>query len=460
MAEPGTAHPLAAFLWSVLRDRSEADRRLVYEAARRRLGHRDTTEKQDLALEALHGWMRINESVHAPSRRQYDAFRNGLPERTLWPSATVIKNAFGGWSKAAAAADGRPEPDCTSRRLISNGRAVDREQTVAALREWEASLGDEPRRETDYFAWARKQLEDPDSPYTNISTSSRTIARLFGGWEGALGEVGALARRRGLGDQRRTRRRPTRARPTHPTAAAGSARPAPSRPSRNPSSRQPTRPPTFDLSTAPEASNATYSGEELIAWVRWAAAILHAHEVGQLTIGAYEDLRNAVLDQELQRNRPRRMPSAQSILRRFRSWFDAQEQAGLSPSTEIEQATRQPPYQQTALTAAMAEASHYIYGEEAGHVDGEEPVDNQLREVDTRLTEAEYMEWRCEILAEQEPDAPARRIPCAAVIRRHLGGQAHRWRDAIAAGQRELAAQEGGSLSNATASPNTRAETN
>src|SRR5438128_2621572 len=100
MATRERAHPLARRSWSMLRDRSEADRRLVFNALQRRLGTGATHEKQEIALYALHRWMERTGAGRAPSRRQYDAFRDDQDDPAAWPSATLIRNAFGGWEAA------------------------------------------------------------------------------------------------------------------------------------------------------------------------------------------------------------------------------------------------------------------------------------------------------------------------------------------------------------------------
>ena len=112
------AHPLAAVLWGILRDRSEADRRLVFEACSRRLAPGRTTDQQAIALHALERFRAQQGKV--PSRRQYDAFRSSQPNPKAWPPSSLIRNAFGGWSRARVAL-GEPEPDVLARRLRGNG---------------------------------------------------------------------------------------------------------------------------------------------------------------------------------------------------------------------------------------------------------------------------------------------------------------------------------------------------
>lgn len=73
------AHPLARELWKLLRNRSEADRRLVYEALQRRLGIGEMTAKREQAAEALRRFA----SAQREARTQAD------PPSWAWESRRV-----------------------------------------------------------------------------------------------------------------------------------------------------------------------------------------------------------------------------------------------------------------------------------------------------------------------------------------------------------------------------------
>src|SRR4051812_45025230 len=88
-APDGRAHPLTLWMWSVLRDRSEADRRLVFEALRRREGYTQSTEKQQQAERALRAFYAKEGSW--PSRRRYDDWRDRQPDPKAWPSSSLIR---------------------------------------------------------------------------------------------------------------------------------------------------------------------------------------------------------------------------------------------------------------------------------------------------------------------------------------------------------------------------------
>jgi hypothetical protein len=142
------AHPLARELWKLLRNRSEADRRLVYEALQKRLGIGEMTAKREQAAEALRRFASAQREARneadppswalgEPSHRRYDQFRSESEDRAEWPSAQFIRNAFSGSFGAGLEAIGeRPATDVLSRRLTARGEQYTREEVLDVLRTW------------------------------------------------------------------------------------------------------------------------------------------------------------------------------------------------------------------------------------------------------------------------------------------------------------------------------------
>jgi hypothetical protein len=175
-------HPLAQRLFEVLRDRSDDDRRLVFDVLAERLGHGVPDEKGQAigALEAC----RADTDGQLPSVERYERWRAGGAGRTA-PSLGRLRTLFGSWSDALAAMPSVPAADPTTTRLLSRGRRVSREQALAALRAFGSSLpaGAVPTR---CAAWAATQVAvDRRAP-----ASQDTIKRIFGSWRRALVEAG------------------------------------------------------------------------------------------------------------------------------------------------------------------------------------------------------------------------------------------------------------------------------
>lgn len=119
---------LARAMYDVLAAGGAADRHLVLEALRRRLQPHRATGRQQAMLDALAG---CEAAIgHAPSRREWDRWRAQQPRPQDLPSATAIRNVFGGsWSRARGrrrhAHPGRPGPPASrGRRAVHRRRAA------------------------------------------------------------------------------------------------------------------------------------------------------------------------------------------------------------------------------------------------------------------------------------------------------------------------------------------------
>ena len=130
---------LVLALYDTLRDRSEGDRRLVFDALGTRLELEATDEKQQIALRAL---QRVREREGAlPSWRGYKKFRDSQPDPLRWPSPSTIMRAFGGWERALAAAGDTPVADVIAMRAVRaprNSIAIDPVVLLEAIGEWAA----------------------------------------------------------------------------------------------------------------------------------------------------------------------------------------------------------------------------------------------------------------------------------------------------------------------------------
>ena len=130
--EESKLSPLARELFALLRHRSEVERRVVYDALVARLSAAPTSERPARILDALS--LCMADIGRAPSRRDYDAWRDRLPDPREAPHSTQVRPAFES-GRAARAALGEPMPDIVALRLVSrNRRAWSRAELIDALR--------------------------------------------------------------------------------------------------------------------------------------------------------------------------------------------------------------------------------------------------------------------------------------------------------------------------------------
>jgi len=386
------AHPLAQFCWNTLRDRSDADQRLVFAALQRRFRIPDTSERQDQAFEALYRCRDELGLDRCPSRQAYDRFRSSQTDPKAWPSATLIRNALGdgSWQRARAIADGEPLPDVTSRRLTSNGQAFSRGELVPLLQRWAAEV-EGPLLEMDFVKWCRRLADGRSGangkptasggPTKRIPRSKGPIQKVFGGWGQAL-ESAALVERR-----------------YEPQRDGTWISRSPSRAGGTP----------LDLASAPATKALFFSDHQLLAWLRWAAQELGA-PVGQPLLAApYTGLRRQVLEQARSEGILLNMPAVRTLANRFGSLREAQVRADLiTPGqAKVHPRTR---YMDRDLVAAVAGAR---------------------RATKTAISEADYLTWRRGELIRLRVENPEARLPSAYVLKERLGGLKARWPEVL-----------------------------
>ena len=276
------AHPLARELWKLLRNRSEADRRLVYEALQRRLGIGEMTAKREQAAEALRRFVSAQREARSeadppswalgePSCRRYDQFRSEFEDRAEWPSVQFIRNAFSGSFGAGLEAIGeRPVTDVLSRRLTACGKRYTREEVLGVLQAWVEHVDREqgPNAaliQRDYLRWRDDVLRSSATGAARCPTLP-VINDLVGWWPKVLVALG--------GQHRST----PGYKPRESELAAG-----------------------FDFSSAPapvlragatsRRSHSSRSRQEgLIAWLRWVGEQLGTEEAEALTYSRYNRL--------------------------------------------------------------------------------------------------------------------------------------------------------------------------
>lgn len=404
MARTKTAHPLARQGWRLLRHRSEADRRLVFDALQRRLDVGPTTTKQEQALYALRRWMELNGKSKAPSRRAYDEFRDGQANKSDWPSATLIRNAYGkSWEAAAAAAEGRPQPDIPSRRLLARGKRFDPDEVKRALRDWAATVPvDQPLLQADFLAWSRRLMNNPGPTDERSPTSDQTIRVTLGGWPEALLAIDALDRhpRRARGNQPPQNDSSTdRASQTEDARADGGR---------------------VDLSQAPASGSGSFSSEQLVAWVAWAARVSDERGDG-LSRADYVELRQRATKTAADQGRVLRMPGVFTLEGRFGNWAQIRQKAGLSRSRKRE--PNREPYTREELLDAASEALRSSISDEAAVSD---PAPDQP------LSEYAYRHWRNRRLSELRRKDPRARLPHVESLKNHLGGPKREWAQVLA----------------------------
>ncbi len=177
------AHPLALRLFTILRDRSDEDRRLVFEVLAERLGHSGATVKSEV-LDALEAYRA--ETGRLPTAHRYERWRRESPQGRCAPSVGQIRSRFGTWNDAVCAMPSVPAGDPTATRLRSMGRRFSRDDVVRALRQFGASLppGTDPTM-TRYSAWATERVEAG-----HRTPTSDVAKRVFRTWHEALAAAG------------------------------------------------------------------------------------------------------------------------------------------------------------------------------------------------------------------------------------------------------------------------------
>jgi hypothetical protein len=395
------AHPLARELWKLLRNRSEADRRLVYEALQRRLGIGEMTAKREQAAEALRRFVSAQREARTqadppswalgePSRRRYEKFRSESPDRAEWPSVQFIRNAFSGSFSAGLEAIGeQPAVDVLSRRLTACGKHYTREEVLDVLRAWIEHVDREQGpnaalMQPDYLRWRDDLLRSSAARAARYPTLP-VIYNLIGSWPEALST---------LGHQHRSTPgyRPEKPRESEPAAG-------------------------FDFNSAPapmlradgRSRNRSHSSqsrkEDLIAWLRWVAEQLRPEEAEALTYSQYNRLCASVARVSLAQGNLARPPAAAQFVKcpEIGSWPRAKYLAGLIDEDVLARSHSAQPYSELELVKALVEA---------------------VAEVGPDISRASYATWREQRLAEARGEE---RIPSDALLRQRLGNDSGAW---------------------------------
>lgn len=183
--EYGAGDRLAVAIFRVLRDRSDADRELVLRALERGSAQAGS-EREGICEAGLRACFK--ELGRPPSRRAYDAWRDGLFVPAEQPSSSLIRTTFGSWPKALDAIDASPAADVLTRRLTARGGQFSRQELIAGLRACAAALEKDDFTQADLLQWAREQRQL--DPRIRIPTSANTFIRVFGSWRKAKQAAG------------------------------------------------------------------------------------------------------------------------------------------------------------------------------------------------------------------------------------------------------------------------------
>ena len=406
------AHPLARELWKLLRNRSEADRRLVYEALQRRLGVGEMTAKREQAAEALRRFVSAQREARAetdppswalgePSCRRYDQFRSEFEDRAEWPSVQFIRNAFSGSFGAGLEAIGeRPVTDVLSRRLTACGKRYTREEVLDVLRAWVEHVDREQGSnaaliQRDYLRWRDDVLRSSTNGPARCPTLP-VIHDLVGQWAEVL-----VA----LGGQHRSLPGYTPGRPRESELAA-----------------------SFDFSSAPapvlragatsRRSHSSRSRQEgLIAWLRWVGEQLGTEEAEALTYSRYNRLCASVARVSLVQGHPIRPPSAARFVRcpGIGSWPQAKYLAGLIEEDVLARSHSRVPFSEREVVEALVEA---------------------VAALGPGIGRTSYVIWRDQRLAEAREEE---RIPSDALLRQRLGKGGTGWAAVLSNGLKRAA---------------------
>lgn len=392
------AVPFARALWDQMHDRSEIERRYLFDLLQVELGLATMTGKKEVAAEALSRFVdaRVSEKARVAtdetvarwargelSRRNYDEFRAEQPSPREWPSASYIRNAFDNdWNAAIAAIGHKPGVDVTSRQLTASAKPFSREEVLAALRIWISDVDQEDGPgsrllQARYESWTRSKRAAEDLRFSRLPRAS-TLHRVIGDWQEVLAALGCAHRhwtaraRSSVGDD-------------------GAAR----------SFKEVAE--ILDLSTAPpdmprkhryadDSPRAVNDHADLtISWVRWLGEQLPAAERASLRMEDFIRYMSSIRRLSLAQGKPLRPPSHASIERspEIGGWLHAKHLAGLiEERVVVKQSTK--PFAEPELVDAIMAA---------------------IREVGPDMTRADYTEWK---------ERQDHRLPSASTLRRSL----------------------------------------
>jgi hypothetical protein len=184
-------HPVVGLWWSVVRGRSEADRRFIYLAlVRKARGGRSF--RSDVMLSALGRC--CDELGTCPSIRRYDEWRSAQDDPTEWPPGQTIRSIYHSWRRALIEVGAEPAADILVRRLGGRALPYTTEEVAAAVHQgatdWRVTHPGRPFRFLDYYAWAQAELARDVRRFARLPVSRGTIDRNLGSWANALTVTG------------------------------------------------------------------------------------------------------------------------------------------------------------------------------------------------------------------------------------------------------------------------------
>jgi hypothetical protein len=176
--------PFATRCIRELSGRSDADRRLVYEALCDRVGFASDTRRETMrdALSACAG----DTGVELPSAAQYERWRASKGSGA--PTVSQMRTEFRGWSNAQRALLGEPEVDPTAHRPLRYNYFSPEGVSRALVRFLTDLATNEPASERRYEEWATTQGADGGAE--TVPLSAQTAVRRFGSWAEALAATG------------------------------------------------------------------------------------------------------------------------------------------------------------------------------------------------------------------------------------------------------------------------------
>lgn len=414
------AHPLAKRLWSQLRTRSEADRRLVYEALQLRLEPNQTSANQQIAIAALQRFDGLRRSARTrsadpsdpsqgvpqwaqagPSRRRYNTFRDDQPDSKAWPSSQLIVNAFGyQWGEALKAAGLAVAPDVLAMRRTTLPDPYTKPELQEIVCSWIATVdGDDPERpltQGDFFVWLERQRRDPDSKLKRWP-SRPTVRKRLGCWMTTLVELGQAHR--------------------HPSIAVAHVRCGGHSEERRAWAERAVA--AVDLGALPERKSVRsrgsgYTLEELEGWMRRLTVGLTTEDAATMTMAQWELLRRSFLLRLLaEQKRIVDVPSDVRFVSEptIRSWPHAKIMAGIAEIDDVAvTTTRNEAYEDSELEDALIEVAR-----ELGHLP----------------SKAEYRRERERILERRREAEPWTHLPCDNTLRLRLGKQRMHWTEVL-----------------------------
>jgi len=183
-----TTDPVALNLFRQLREMDDGDRRFVLRELDGSLASA-SSERIVLVRSAMR--LFVADTGEALSKKRYERWRVGRPDRATLPSATFVANTWNGsWSTAMDKLGFEPAADHVARRMAMSGAPLSKGSLLEHLRACAAELGATPRV-SDYDHWRREKLRRPGSaPYAG----PQTYRRRFGSWRLAVEAADLLTR--------------------------------------------------------------------------------------------------------------------------------------------------------------------------------------------------------------------------------------------------------------------------